>query len=174
MWMNMGFVVCLLQKSTKQFPFWQGLDTKLDVLSFEPGILNLDKEKSLEQTLTIQELKNSPHHTWKLPKNPMWPSIPNSHLHFREAVSFSTALRATCAPQKCPQWVLPHHKIVIRVNAMVHGSNEPWQWMLSGFRRLEMSMWGNCVFGRQTWLEGLKSNENRKSNLRIAELITYF
>lgn len=49
-----------------------------------------------------------------------------------------------------------HHKIAMHVNSRVHGSNEPWQWMLSDFKRLHpyapppvlspqhMSVWGMC------------------------------
>lgn len=62
-----------------------------------------------------------------------------SLLHFRETVSFNarrSQSSTTYGPRSCPRRGSPHHKIVMHVNFMVHGSNEPWRWMLSDFKRL--------------------------------------
>lgn len=61
-----------------------------------------------------------------------------SLLHFREAASFYAYCSqsfTTYDTQSCPRRVSPHRKIVMHVNSTVHGSNEPWQWMLSDFKR---------------------------------------
>lgn len=78
-------------------------------------------------------------HTQKLIKSPCVSNMPQSPCRFREAVSFNACFSqgfTTCNPPICPRRGSPHHKIVMHVNFTVHGSNEPWQWMLSDFKRL--------------------------------------
>lgn len=76
----------------------------------------------------------------KLLKSPYVSNTTQSPLYFRHSLSFNTGFSqalTTCDPPSCPRRGSPHHKIVMHVNFTVHGSNKPWQWMLSDFKRLQ-------------------------------------
>lgn len=57
-----------------------------------------------------------------------------SLLHFRDTASSSARCSQSFTaydPESCPRRGSPHHKIVMHANSTVHGSNEPWLWMLT-------------------------------------------
>lgn len=79
---------------------------------------------------------------------PQWPTVhckatyhprvfntPRPLLHFKHTVSFGAHCSQTFTTWPSER-ASPHHKVVMHVFSTVHGSNEPWQWMLSGFNRL--------------------------------------
>lgn len=72
-------------------------------------------------------------------KGPCVSNTPRPPLCFRRAVPLSSRCSQSFtshAPQSRPWRGSLHHKIAMHVNSTVHGSNEPWRWMLSDFKRL--------------------------------------
>lgn len=140
----------------------------------------LDK-KGWEQLLQVPKITDMLHsdlHTEeKPPKKPMCLQHVLVSTSERLPHSVHAVLRAfaTYDPRRCPRRGSPHHKIVMHVNVTVHGSNEPWQWMLSDFKRLHpcapplAGLHSTCLCEEcvhQTgWVRGLKFTDREEGKV---------